>query len=208
MFNLKIIIMKKLMLSLFILLSVSILSSQAQNDSIAKSLELTPEVIEKLSSDQIFELAKEKEKLKLKFEHEKAMAEKYAVNPQEFINGLMPSEFTMVFSSIIFFAFLIMLVVIPFYFNQRKSKSRLNLLSKFIDKDKDIPKELMLSEKKTRSDLHRAIILISLGLSVGLFLYLLKFEESYWTIGLIPTIIGIGYFLSFKFDKTNKSIQE
>ncbi len=206
MFNLKITIMKKIMLSLFILLSVSILSTQAQNDSIAKSLELTPEVIEKLSSDQILELAKEKEKLK--FEHEKAMAEKFAVNPQEIINDFMPSEFTMIFSSVIFFAFLIMLVVIPFYFNQRKSKSKLDLLGKFIDKDKDIPKELMFSEKKTRSDLRRAIILISLGLSVGLFLYLLKLEESYWTIALIPTIIGIGYFLSFKFVKNNKSIQE
>jgi hypothetical protein len=101
-----------------------------------------------------------------------------------------------------------MLVIVPFYFNQRKSKSRFILFGKFIDKDKDIPKELMQSEKKTRTDLHRGIILISLGLSVGLFLYLLKLEENYWTIGLIPTIIGIGYFLSFKFAKTDKSIQE
>jgi len=66
----------------------------------------------------------------------------------------------------------------------------------------------MLSEKKARSDLHRSIILISLGISVGLFLYLLKLEQSYWTIGLIPTIIGLGYFLSFKFDKSNKPVQE
>lgn len=198
--------MKKLILSLFILLSVSILPTQAQNDSIAKLFELTPEVYQKLSSDQILELAKEKERLK--FEHEKAMAEKYAVNPKEIMDGIMPSEFTMIFASVIFFSFLILLVVIPFYFNQRKSNSRFNLLGKFIDKDKDIPKELMVAEKQTRSDLHKAIILISLGLSVGLFLYLLKLEESYWTIGLIPTIIGIGYFLSFKFAKTNKSEQE
>lgn len=206
MFNLKITIMKKLMFSLFILLSISFLSTQAQNDSIAKSLELTPEVVEKLNSDQLFELAKEKEKLK--YEHEKEMAEKYAVNPQEFVDDLLPSEFTIIFAFVIFLFFLILLVIIPFYFNQRKSNSRINVISKLIDKDKDIPKELMLSEKKTRSDLHRAIILISLGLSVGLFLYLLKLEQSYWTIGAIPTIIGIGYFLSFKFDKTNKSIQE
>lgn len=206
MFNLKITSMKKLMLFLFILLSFSILSTHAQDDSTAKSLELSKEVLDKLSSEQIFELAMEKEKLK--FEHEAAMAEKFGVNGQEIMNDMMPSEFTMVISILIFFCFLIMLVAIPFYFNQRKSRSRLNLLGKFIDKDKDIPKELMLSEKKARSDLHRAIILISLGISVGLFLYLLKLEESYWTIGLIPTIIGLGYFLSFKFDKSNKSVQE
>ena len=206
MFNLKITIMKKLMLSLFILLSVSILSTQAQNDSIAESLDLTPEVIEKLSSDQLLELAKEKEKLK--YEYDQALAEKGMELPQRIIKEAMPSGFVMILSTLFFLAFILMLVIIPFYFNQRKSKSRLNLLGKFIDKDKDIPKELMLPEKKTHSDLRKAIILISLGLSVGLFLYLLKLEKSFWTIGLIPTIIGIGYFLSFKFVKTNNSIQE
>jgi len=206
MLNLKITIMKKLMLSLFMLLSVSILSIQAQNDSIAKSLELPPAAIEKLSSDQILELAKEKEKLK--FEHERALAEKGMELPQKLIKEMMPSEFVMVISSIFFLAFLLMLVIIPFYFNQRNSKTKFNLLSKIIDKDKDIPKELLSLEKKPRSDLHKAIILISLGLSVGLFLFVLNLEKSYWTIGLIPTIIGIGYFISFKFDKTNRSIQE
>lgn len=198
--------MKKLMLSLFILLSISILSIQAQTDSLVQSLELSPEVIEKLSSDQILELAKEKEKLK--FEHDAAMAEKYAVNPQDIMNDIIPSEFTMILASLLFFTFLLMLVLIPFYFNQKKSKSKLNMYGKFIEKDRDIPKELMLPEKKTRSDLHRSIILISLGLSVGLFLFLLNNEERYWTIGLIPTIIGIGYFLSFKFANTNNSSQE
>jgi len=206
MFNLKITIMKKLILSLFILLSISFLSTQAQNDSIVKSLELTPEVIEKLSSDQILELAKEKEKLK--YENDRALAEKGMELPQKIFKEIMPSDFVMLISSLFFLAFLLMLVIIPFYFNQRKSKSRLNLLGKFIDKDKDIPKELMFSEKEPRSDLRRAIILISLGLSVGLFLYLLNLEKSFWTIGLIPIIIGIGYFLSFKFVKNNKSIQE
>ena len=198
--------MKKLMLFLFILLSFSILSTHAQNDSTPKTLELSEEVLDKLSSEQILELAKEKERLK--FEHETAMAEKFGVNGQEIMNDMIPSEFTMVTTIVIFFTFLIMLVAIPFYFNQRKSKSRINLLGKFVDKDKDIPKELIISEKKARSDLHRSIILISLGISVGLFLYLLKLEQSYWTIGLIPTIIGLGYFLSFKFDKSNKSVQE
>ena len=198
--------MKRLVMFLFMLLSVTMLPSQAQNDSIAKSLGISPAAIEKLSSSQILELAKESERLK--FEHEAAMAEKFAVNPQDILKDVMPSEFVMGFAMVIFFTFLLMLLFIPFYFNQRKSKSRTNLLAMFIEKDKDIPKELMLSERKSRSDLHRAIILISLGLSVGLFLFLLKLEGSYWTVGLIPIIIGIGYFLSFKFAKTGNSAQE
>jgi hypothetical protein len=52
--------------------------------------------------------------------------------------------------------------------------------------------------------MHRSIILISIGVSIGLFLYLLKLENSYWTIGLIPAIIGIGYLISFILEKKNK----
>ncbi len=193
--------MKKLMLSLFILLSVSILSIQAQNDSVVKSIELSPEIIEKLSSDQLLELVKEKERLKQ--EHETAIAEKFAFNPQELINDMLPSEFTIVLSTIIFFAFLISLIIVPFYFNQRKSRMRFDLLSKLVDKDKEIPSELLIQNKIIRSDLHKSIILISIGIGIGLFLYLLNLEKSYWTIGLIPTIIGTGYLISFVLEKKN-----
>ena len=86
--------MKKLILSLFVLLSVSILSIQAQNDSIARAIELSPEIIEQLSSDQLLELAKEKQRLKQ--EHETAMAEKFGVNAQDLVKDMMPSEFTIV----------------------------------------------------------------------------------------------------------------
>jgi hypothetical protein len=194
--------MKKLILSLFVLLSVSILSIQAQNDSIARAIELSPEIIEQLSSDQLLELAKEKQRLKQ--EHETAMAEKFGVNAQDLVKDMMPSEFTIVLYSIIFFAFLISLIIVPFYFNQLKSKMRYNLLSKLVDKNKEIPSELLIQNKKIRSDLHKSIILISVGIGIGIFLYLLNLEKSYWTIGLIPTIIGIGYLISFVLEKKNE----
>ncbi|OFX86561.1 MAG: hypothetical protein A2W99_15600 [Bacteroidetes bacterium GWF2_33_16] len=204
-------IMKKSTLLLCILLSISILPIYAQNDSTIKSLELTPQILEKLSSDQILDLIKEKERLK--YEHEKAMAEKFAVNPQVLLdnllvgtadaaNKIMPSESLIFFFLVIFFIFLLMLVFIPFYFNQRKSNRRLEMLNKYLDKD--ISKELMQLELETRSDLHKGIILISLGLSISLALYLINPEKSFWTIGIIPTIIGIGYFITFIVDKTNR----
>lgn len=198
--------MKKLLFSLLIMFSLTGFSTYAQSDSIAKSYGIAPEIIEKLNGEQLLELVKEKERLRQ--EHETAMAEKFGVNGQDFIKNLMPSGFVMVSTTIVFFAFLIMLFVVPFYFNQRKSKMRFNLFSKLIDNNKDIPKEFLLPDKKPRTDLHKAIILVSIGLSVGLFLYLLKLEKSYWTIGLIPTIIGIGYFLSFILDKNNQNIEQ
>ncbi len=177
-------------------------SSFGQTDSIAKSFEIAPEIIEKLSSEQLLDLVKENERLKQ--EHETAMAEKFGVNGHDLFNDMMPSEFTMVLSTIIFLAFIISLVVVPFYFSQRKSIMRFNLFSKLIDTNKDIPKELLMSDKKVRTDLHKSIILICIGVSIGLFLFLLKLENSYWTVGLIPTIIGIGYLVSYILDKQNK----
>ena len=194
--------MKKLVilsLSVFCFTTFTLLG---QTDTTSKSFDIAPEIIEKLDGEQLLELAKEKEKLKQ--EHETAMAEKFGVNGQEMINDLMPSEFTIVLSTIFFFVFLVSLFIIPFYFNQRKSKMRFNLLSKLVDKDKEIPHELLIQSKKNRSDLHKSIILISIGSGVCLFLFLLKLEKSYWTIGLIPTIIGLGYLISSVLEKKNK----
>lgn len=198
--------MKKLIFLLVIMLSINSLSTYAKSDSIAKSYGITPEIIEKLNGQQLLELVKEKERLKQ--EHETAMAMKFGVNGREIIKDVMPSEFAMVLFVILFLTFLTMLVVIPFYFNQRKSKARFDLFTKLIDNNKDIPKELLLPDKKPRTDLHKSIILISIGISVGLFLFLLKLDKSYWTIGLIPTIIGIGYFLSYMFENKNKNTEQ
>jgi Domain of unknown function (DUF6249) len=202
----KITTMKKLIFSLLILLSFSSIPSQAQSDSVAKSFDIAPGIMEKLDGDQLLELVKEKERLKQ--EHETAMAEKFGVSGPELLNEIMPSEFIVVLAFIIFFSFLIMLVIIPFYFNQRKAKLRSDLFAKLIDSNKDIPKELLLPDKKPRTDLHKSIILICIGISVGLFLFLLKLENNYWTIGLIPTIIGVGYFLSYKFGNKNEAIEQ
>jgi predicted PurR-regulated permease PerM len=209
--------MKKLMISLLILLSLSFFTVHAQNDSLANSIGIAPEVLKKLNSEQILDLVKEQERLKMEQqmakdkldqENETAMALKFGVNGQDFVKDLMPSEFTMIFSSVIFFAFLVMLVALPFYFNQRKSKARFELLTKLVDKDKEIPSELLMPEKKQRSDLHKSLILICIGVGVGLFLFLLKPEVKYWTIGLIPAIIGLGYFFSHMLDKKKESVQQ
>jgi hypothetical protein len=209
--------MKNLMISLFILLSLSFSSVHAQNDSLANSIGISPEILKKLNSEQILDLVKEQERLKmeqqmakdkLEQENSTAMALKFGVNGQEFVKDLMPSELTMIISSISLFAFLIMLVAVPFYFNQRKSNARFDLLTKLIDKDKDIPAELLMPDRKQRSDLHKSLILICIGVGVGLFLFLLKPEVKYWTIGLIPAIIGLGYFFSHKLDKKKESVQQ
>ena len=106
-------------------------------------------------------------------------------------------------------SFFLILISIPFYFNHKKIKERQLIINNLIDKGHEIPKELITRPSVNyRSDFHKGVILIALGMSVVIVLLSVKIENNYWTIGLIPMFIGIAYLVSFKFDKTNKKRSE
>ena len=102
-------------------------------------------------------------------------------------------------------SFFLILISIPFYFNYRRAKIRQQIIHDMIDKGHDIPKELLTRPSVPgRSDLHKGIILIGFGISCIIVLFSFSITNNYWTIGLIPLILGIAYLISFKFDKTKK----
>jgi predicted PurR-regulated permease PerM len=209
MFNLKLLVMRKMKFYLMVLFACFILAIQlnGQNDSAKIDLNLSSDVVKKLDANDIIEIIKYKEKLV----HEKEMAEKYADpgNIGKIVKGLMPSEFSMTIWTILTFAFVLLLITIPFYFNLKKTKGRQQIINDLIEKGREIPKELIsASVKSGRSDFHKGVILIALGLSISIVLFVLKVANNYWTIGLIPTFIGIGYLISFKFDNSRKSKSE
>jgi len=101
--------------------------------------------------------------------------------------------------------FFLILISIPFYFNHKKIKERQVIITNLIEKGHEIPKELLTpSSGQGRSDLHKGLILNALGLSVIIVLLSLNIPDNYWTIGLIPMLIGVAYLISFKFDKPAK----
>ena len=210
MFNLKLLVMKKMKFCFLVLLASFVLVFQSfgqenQSDSVKTDLNLSSDVVKKLDSKDIVEIVKYKEKLV----QDRITAEKFAFDPSKFMESVMPSELTMTIGTILLFAFILSLLAIPFYFNLKKSKGRQQIINSLIEKDKEIPKELLLITSKTgRSDFHKGIILIALGLSVSIVLMVLKIPNNYWTIGLIPMFIGIGYLISFKFDSSSKKKSE
>jgi hypothetical protein len=103
---------------------------------------------------------------------------------------------------VVVFIFVLVVVFIPFYFNFKKIKGRQSIISQCIEKGKEIPDDLLSPQKKNiRSDFHKGIISIALGLGISLVLIVLKIENNFWTIGLIPIFIGIAYLISQKYDK-------
>jgi len=197
--------MKKMRLFLVLLFAGSILSTglfgqSTQTDSLKKYLYLSDEVVKKLDSKDIVEIIKYKEKLR----QEKEMAgNPYAKE----VKNLKPGNLSITVWTILTFTFILALIVIPFYFNLNKAKGRQQIIKSLIEKDKEIPKELISASTNTgRSDFHKGVILISLGFSLSLFLKFMGMGmgNHFWTIGMIPMFIGIGYLISYKFDSSNK----
>jgi hypothetical protein len=179
-------------------------SIKLQYDSVKTDLNLSDEVVKKLNNKEIVEIIKYKEKLAQ--EKELANAKMNLRDP----NVNMIKESTATIWSILICLFILSLFVIPYYFNLKKAKGREQIILKLIEKDKDIPIELFAKpQKATASDLRKGIILIAFGLGLCIAAFIiLKVHSNFWTIGLIPMFIGIGYVISFKLDHSNKNKSE
>lgn len=178
-------------------------TNKLQRDSVKTDLNLSDEVVKKLDSKEIVDIIKYREKL---------AQEKELENAQMNLPGRV-SSLTATIWSILIGLFLLCPFLIPYYFNLKKAKGRQQIILKLIEKDRDIPAELFASPKKpqksTSSDLRKGIILIALGLSLCVTLFIIpRVQSNFWTIGLIPMFIGIGYIISFRLDHSNKSKSE
>ena len=174
-------------------------SIKFQHDSVKTDLNLSSEVVKKLDNKDIVEIIKYREKLA----QEKEMARAKMNLPN------LTSESTATIWSILIIIFILSLFAIPYYFNLKKANARQQIITKLIEKDIDIPKELLAKPHKVgRSDLHKGVILITFGLSLCIVIFILRIHSNFWTIGLIPMFIGIGYIISSKLDQSFMSKSE
>ena len=169
-------------------------SIKFQHDSVKTDLNLSGDIINKLDNKDIVEIIKYREKLA----QEKELANaKMNLSAQE-------GDYSDFVLLILIGVFILSLFVIPYYFNLKKAKGRQQIILNLIEKDKDIPDNLFANpqkpQKSTASDLRKGIILIAFGLSIGIIIFVLRIQSNFWTIGLIPVFIGIGYIISFKLD--------
>jgi hypothetical protein len=56
-------------------------------------------------------------------------------------------------------------------------------------------------EKRPKSDLQRAFVLIGVGL--GLIIFFLAMHNNVWGVGFIPLFMGVGYLLAWKLARKN-----
>jgi len=137
---------------------------------------ISKDAMDKLTPDQVFEL----EKIK-------------AAEPD--IPGQAP------FIVFIVFACPVAIVGTILFYRHRRNLVLHKTLAAMIDKGVPIPPELLQPEKRPKSDLQRAFVLIGVGL--GLILFFLAMHNDVWGVGFIPLLMGIGYLLAWKLAKKN-----
>lgn len=147
----------------------------------AHKLDLPPGVIDKLNAEQIMEL----------FETNLAMGGSDKDPPKVAI--LVP---------LFFFIFVLGIVGASLYFSFRKERQRQETLRLMVEKGTVIPPEMLVTPRQAKSDLRRGVLLIAVGLGIiGLFGFT---DPSNWAIGLLPTLIGLGYLLVWKLERKNE----
>ena len=97
----------------------------------------------------------------------------------------------------------VMIVAVIMMINYFKARSLHRTVQKMVEKGQPIPAALLASPAmpRPRSDLRRGIILVMVG--VGLMLFCAaasEWEGGAWSLGIIPFLIGVGYFMVWALD--------
>jgi hypothetical protein len=147
---------------------------------LTKGKEIPPEIAERLTADQLYELMQMK-------------MEKSADIPV-----VAPLIVAIVFGCPV------LIVAAVLYFRQRRHAMMHRTLAAMIEKGTPIPPELLTPEPRRRpSDLRRGIVLLMTGF--GVIGFFLAQKEEGWGLGLIPLLIGVGYLIVWKLDQRKQA---
>jgi hypothetical protein len=147
-----------------------------------ENVELSPAIVQKLSAKQLERV----------IQHRDTMRSGIGRRKKEWVAILVP---------LFFFLCLGGIVGGTLYYRNRQSAHRHQTLRLMIEQGAEIPPELLTPPIKPRSDLRRGILLIAGGIGATVFLALVNSDEpGVWSLGLIPTLIGIGYLIAWKLE--------
>lgn len=101
---------------------------------------------------------------------------------------------------VVFIAFLLIVIGLPLQFASRRERRRHALYSMFIDKGQEIPRELLpplpTRESSRQRELNRGVWLVSLGLGLGVALYIFTDEWRIAAWALIFLFLGVASFIN------------
>jgi hypothetical protein len=164
-------------------------SMSTQHEMKSRSqLGLDPEVLQRLSPEQILQLARERE-----------------ITARERATQVPHVPAVATVSTIGLFTFLALVIIGTLWASALKDRRKQDTLRAIIEKGGQIPPELLRPTRGLYSDLRRGIILIASGVGLTILLVSLRLPRSgVWTAGLIPGLVGVGYMIAWYFEKRER----
>jgi hypothetical protein len=102
----------------------------------------------------------------------------------------------------------VLIVAAILFFASSRNRMMHKTVRMMVEKGQPVPAALLappVQAARQRSDLRRGVVLTMLGAGVMVFLgAATEWEGGAWALGLIPTLIGAGYFLVWKLEGTQK----
>lgn len=145
---------------------------------LTKGKDIPPEVVEKLSPEQLHELMMVK------------------LGRSADVPALVPLIVAIVFGAPV------AIVAVVLWFRHRRHRLLHETIARMIERGVPIPPELLAPEERRKpSDLRRGVVLVMTGLGVIGFFAVQR--EDAWGLGLIPLLIGAGYLIVWRLDQRN-----
>lgn len=166
------------------------LSGPVHSSSAPGLEDIPPEVLDKLSAEQIADILQAREDSRIALAGiDSAVAELVPI--------LVPFGF---------FLSILLGLTATLVARYRKHGQLHQTLRLMIEKGADIPPELIAPAAAPYSDLRRGLILIGAGAALLILVGLVfGFETGSWAVGLIPTFIGAGYLIIWRISRRSES---
>jgi hypothetical protein len=97
----------------------------------------------------------------------------------------------------------VLIVAVIMYFGFSKGRMMHRTVRLLVEKGQPVPEALLNPPpaQRQRSEMRRGVVLVMVGLGLTLFLGAVsEWESGWWTLGIIPFLIGAGYLLVWKLE--------
>jgi hypothetical protein len=98
----------------------------------------------------------------------------------------------------------VLIVAVILYFGFSRSRMQHRTIRMLVEKGQPVPAELLAPPApavRQRSDMRRGVVLSMVGLGLMVWLGAVNdWAGGFWSLGLIPFLIGLGYLLVWKLE--------
>jgi hypothetical protein len=122
-------------------------------------------------------------------------------------NGNISESVVMAIFPVVMFSFIGVCVWLGASSRLKRQRLLHETIQRMIEKGQPIPAELLQSQdppRRPKSDLRSGLVLVSIGIGVGIFLYVQ--HGNVWTAALIPLLMGVAFLITWKIE-SNKNGQ-